>query len=285
MENGLFNVNQDKIIYKIEDHGVGILEVNKDPCVITFPSFSNVEFLLHGFSTRLGGVSTGHLSSMNLSFSRGDSPKNVKTNFKRICSSIGVNVESLVFSDQVHGTKIHKVADTCDLAGIDGLITNVPGLTLVTFYADCVPLYFVDTKKKAIGLSHSGWRGTVNKIGRKTIEAMKKEFGSGPKDILAVIGPSICRDCYEISQDVAEEFKKNYSKEQASAILESKGQGKYQLDLWLANLYVLMEGGIPRENISLSGICTCCNSSLLFSHRASKGQRGNLAAFLSIAGK
>ena len=300
--NNLFQTNKDKIKYKYKNHNTkikynkipsmeGILNVNNNIGVLKFPSLTQIGFVNHGFSTRLGGVSKGHLASMNLSFSREDDRETVNTNFQRICSFLGTNEENLVFSDQVHDTKIRMVTKEDqgkgivkkrDYFGVDGLITNIPGLVLVTFYADCVPLYFVDIKKKAIGLSHSGWRGTVHKMGLKTVEAMKKQYGSNPKDIIAVIGPSICEECYEISEDVMLEFKQSFSKEKLDDILEEKADGKYQLDLWFANKLILLEAGIPDENITVSGICTSCNSSLLYSHRASNGKRGNLAAFLSI---
>lgn len=293
MKDDLFRVNRDNIKYNNNNNmaGAGILDCTKEPCIITFPELSKLDFIQHGFSTRLGGVSTEHLSTMNLSFTRGDLRENVETNFKRICHSIGIKPMDLVFSNQVHDTKIHVVTEEDRGRGIrperqltetDGLITNASGVPLVTFYADCVPLYFVDKEKKAIGLSHSGWRGTVNKMGLKTVQAMEKQFGSVPSDIIAVIGPSICKDCYEVSEDVAEAFQEAYTTEQIQHVLEEKPYGKYQLDLWLANQYVLLEAGIPKENITISNICTCCNSTLLFSHRASKGQRGNLAAFLSL---
>lgn len=300
----LFQVNKDKIKYKYRNENInikynkmpsmeGILNVEDRADLIHFPSLMGINFIKHGFSTRLGGESKGHLASMNLSFTRGDERETVVTNFRRICSSIGISEDDLVFSDQVHDTKIRVVTkEDCgkgiarerDYAGIDGMITNIPEVVLVTFYADCVPLYFVDVKKKAIGLSHSGWRGTVNRMGLKTVEAMKRQYGSNPKDIIAVIGPSICQDCYEVSEDVMLEFKQSFSKKDSGDILEEKTEGKYQLDLWLANKYIMSEAGIPDENITISGICTCCNSSLLYSHRASGGKRGNLAAFLSIKG-
>jgi YfiH family protein len=165
---------------------------------------------------------------------------------------------------------------------IDGLITNVPGIVLVTFYADCVPLYFVDPVKRAIGLSHSGWRGTVGRMGAVTVQRMHETFGSHPADIHAAIGPSICQDCYEVSEDVIEEFKKAFREEQFPSLFYKKENGKFQLNLWEANRQILLEAGIPSGQISLPNLCTCCNPRLLFSHRASKGKRGNLAAFLGI---
>lgn len=259
--------------------------------IITFKALSDIPFIKHGFSTRLGGVSTGHLSSMNFSIKSGDTKENVLENYKRICNTMGIEYNHLVLSDQVHDIKIRKVTEAdrgkgiiseSDIQGIDGLITNVKDTPLVTFYADCVPLYFVDTVNKAIGLTHSGWRGTVRKIGFETVKAMGKEFHTDPKDIVAVIGPSICRDCYEVSEDVAMEFHKNFSEDVVENVLEKKENGKYQLDLWLVNKYIMLEAGILEENITISSLCTCCNSDILFSHRASHGKRGNLAAFLSL---
>ena len=164
-------------------------------------------------------------------------------------------------------------------------MTDEPDVVLATFYADCVPLFFVDPVKKAIGLSHSGWRGTVGKIGKVTVEKMTEEFGSDPADLYAAVGPSICQDCYEVSEDVALQFKEKFAKEYHSRLLLEKGGGKYQLNLWEANVCVFQEAGIKKERILMPGICTCCNPDFLFSHRASQGKRGNLAAFLGIHGR
>ena len=163
----------------------------------------------------------------------------------------------------------------------DGLITDVPGLVLSTFYADCVPLYFVDPVHCAIGLSHSGWRGTVNRMGKATIEAMRREYGSRPEELRCAIGPSICQDCYEVSGDVAVEFERAFAGH-GHEILIAKENGKYQLDLWKANEIVLLDAGVLPEHIEITDICTCCNPDLLFSHRASHGKRGNLGAFLCL---
>ena len=158
----------------------------------------------------------------------------------------------------------------------------MPGVVLTTFYADCVPLYFVDPVRKAIGLSHSGWRGTVGRIGQITVEKMTQEYGTRPEDLTVAIGPSICRSCYEVSEDVIEQFRQNFSEGLWEKLYDIKENGKYQLDLWEANRQILLEAGVSQERILTPGLCTCCNPSFLFSHRASKGQRGNLAAFLEL---
>lgn len=268
-------------------------KVNKKGEVVylTYPLLEETETVVHGFTTRLGGVSKGVCSSMNLSFSRGDEEAAVYENYRRIADAVGFPYESIVCSDQTHTTNVRKVGKDDRGKGllfsrnyhdVDGLITNEPEVTLATFYADCVPLYLVDPVKKAIGLSHSGWRGTVGKIGKVTVEAMEREFGSRPEDILTAIGPSICQECYEVSEDVAEEFRKIYPREIWNTLLWDKGNGKYQLNLWEACRRNFLEAGILPEHIVLPEICTCCNPDFLFSHRASQGKRGNLAAFLML---
>lgn len=270
-----------------------VLKINclEDIEYLTFPSLDNIDFLTHLFSTRLGGVSEGIFSAMNLSYTRGDKKEAVDENFKRIAGIMKREPKAFVCSDQTHTTNIRKVTkNDCgkgviyekDYTDVDGLITNEKGIVLATFYADCVPLFLVDTAHKAVGLSHSGWKGTTGKIGARTLEAMKEAYETDPKDVVVAIGPSICQECYEISGDVAEEFANVFKPDILSKILYQKNQGKYQLDLWKANYYIFIEAGIKPENISITDMCTCCNPEYLFSHRASQGKRGNLGAFISI---
>lgn len=258
---------------------------------LTYPAFEEMPEIVHGFSTRLGGVSEGIYSSMNLSFTRGDKEEAVKENYRRISSAMGVAMENIVTSDQTHTANVRRVTEEDRGNGItkprpykdvDGMITNVPGIVLATFYADCVPLYFVDPVQKAIGLSHSGWRGTVSKIGKITVEKMSEEYGTRPEELYAAVGPSICQKCYEVSEDVAEEFRRAFDPKYWNTLFYKKENGKYQLNLWEANRIVLLESGIPEDHISMPNLCTCCNPEFLFSHRASKGKRGNLGAFLGI---
>lgn len=261
----------------------------------SFESFEKVGFVRHLFSTRLGGVSHGDQESLNLSFNQGNEPEAVSENFRRVAKALGVEAGDIVCSMQTHTNNVERVGlaqagrgvtKPLDIADIDGMVTNEPGIVLATFYADCVPLYFVDPVKKCIGLSHSGWRGTVGRMGAATIKKMETEFGSNPSNILAAIGPSICQSCYEVSTDVAKQFVEEFG---SSKYLEDIRQlcyptydEHYQLNLWKANEIVFLEAGIKKENIEIAKICTCCNSKTLFSHRASHGKRGNLGAFLGI---
>lgn len=270
----------------------GIERREKDGVVyLAYPALEKTGLVVHGFSTRLGGVSTGIWSSMNLSYSRGDDPEAVTENYHRIARAIGFPFESIVTSDQTHTANVRVVTEEdCgkgiwkqrDYTDVDGMITNIPNLTLAAFFADCVPLYFVDQKGRAIGLSHSGWRGTVGRIGEKTVSAMQETYGCEPSQILAAIGPSICQDCYEVSEDVIVRFQESFPEKDWPALFYPKENGKYQLNLWEANRRILLDAGVLPEHIFLPNLCTCCNPGLLFSHRASHGKRGNLGAFLML---
>ena len=257
---------------------------------LSFSSYEALPYIRHMFTTREGGVSKDIYESLNLSFTRGDDETAVLENYRRVAQALGTSIDHIVTSDQTHTTNVRPVGKEDlgkgitrprDYKDVDGMITDQPGVLLATFYADCVPLYFVDPVHKAIGLSHSGWRGTVGRMGQATVEAMERSFGSQPKDLLCAIGPSICQDCYEVSRDVAEAFIFAFPTHEKE-ILQAGSLGKYQLDLWKANEIVLTEAGVLKEHIDLAGLCTCCNSSILFSHRASKGKRGNLGAFLML---
>lgn len=278
-----------KLSYKNAER---ILEVeNGEVPYLRYPLFSDTGIVKHGFSTRLGGVSEGCYASMNLSFTRGDREEDVRENFRRIADAIGVRCEDMVFSQQTHTSNVRVVTEADRGMGItrplawqdvDGLVTDVPGICLVTFYADCVPLFFVDPVKKVIGLSHSGWRGTVAKIGKETIRKMREVYGCDPGDILAAVGPSICQDCYEVSEEVIRQFQEHFSEKDRASLFYKKENGKYQLDLWRANELIFLESGIKTEHIAVTNICTHCNSEVLYSHRAMGDQRGNLAAFLAL---
>lgn len=273
---------------------------------IQYKKLNETGIVHNGFSTRLGGVSEGMYSSMNFSVKMGDTIENVRRNFEIFTEKNGF--KNPVMSNQTHTTNVLRVTENdigkgiyreADYRDIDGLITNEKEITLVTSYADCVPLYFADVKNKAIGLSHSGWRGTVNRMGEVTLRRMKEEFGTKPSDVIAAIGPSICLNCYEVSNDVAREFELEFdvkaetdmtndmeyfreNSQNMDTILYKKDNGKYMLNLWAANYKVLTDAGVLSDNIAIPDICTCCNRDILFSHRGHMGKRGNLCAFLML---
>jgi YfiH family protein len=258
---------------------------------IKIPSFEKTNKVNHCFSTRLGGVSEGIYSSLNLGFNREDSEENVRKNFQLLCEAININPNNLVFSDQIHEDKIIIVDELdrgkgynrdSDILGVDGIITNKRNVALTTFYADCVPLYFLDPVKEVIALSHAGWRGTVKKIGYKTIVEMIENFSCDPKDILVCIGPSIGNCCFEVSEDVKIKFEKILNHDIIEKIIGRPVENKWYIDLWTANEEIIMMAGVPKENITKTDICTMCNKEVLFSHRGLDGKRGSLAAIMEL---
>ena len=277
--------------WKLKDNRQVLRVAGEEVPYLEYPLLAETKAVRHGFSTRMGGVSSGCFSSMNLSFTRGDDEDAVRENFRRMGDAIGVKCENMVFSQQTHTTNVRVVTEEdrgmgilrpMEYTDVDGLVTDVSGLCLVTFYADCVPLYFVDPVKKVIGLSHSGWRGTVGKIGKVTVELMKNRYGCNPADIYAAVGPSVCQDCYEVSEDVIGQFREHFAEQYWDSLFYRKENGRYQLDLWKANEIEFAEAGILPEHMAVTNICTHCNSELLFSHRAMGNARGSLAAFLAL---
>ena len=257
---------------------------------LTYNSLSELKFIRHAFSTRLGGVSEGEFTSMNLAFNRGDDPDRVTENYKRLCQSAGFEFESLTASAQDHHTFVRAVTrenrgtgiyKSRDLESVDGLITNEKGVTLVTYYADCTPLFFVDTGNKAIGLAHAGWRGTVGRIGEKVVKKMGEYYGTKPENIVAAVGPAISVCCYEVDEPCAAHFLALTDLNTDKFVFPKDG-GKYMLDLLEANRQILVAAGVKAENITLSDLCTNCNSDLLWSHRATKGKRGTMSALMCL---
>lgn len=253
-----------------------------------FESFEKTGLVNHCFSTRKGGVSTGCYESLNLSF-REDKRENVIENYRLICSAMGSDYNNVVFSNQVHEDKLYEVKEEdrgkgllreSDIKGIDGLYTDKKNIILTTFYADCVPLFFLDTNKKVIALSHSGWKGTVKEIGRRTVEIFKEKYNSNLNDIIAGIGPSIGGCCFEVDKPVADIFEKElpFSKE----FIKKEENEKYKIDLQEINKQILINSGLKEENIELSGLCTKCNPDTFYSHRVMGAERGSLAGLMEL---
>lgn len=252
----------------------------------TITSFEETGLVKHGFSTREGGVSDGCYSSMNFRFHCDDTRENVLKNFEIMADTLGMDYNKLVLSKQVHEDVIHTVTEDDFGNGIvrenkfesvDALITDKKGIPMVTLFADCVPLFFLDKKLGVAALAHSGWKGTVKRIGQKTIEKMKRDYGSCAEDILTAIGPSIQECHFEVGDEVAEIFIKEFGEDTAVKYGE-----KYHVNMQKAIEKQFIESGILKENIDNCGICTYCNSDLLFSHRKTNGKRGNLGAFIEL---
>ena len=225
-------------------------------CYLTFPAFTETGLVEHLFSTRMGGVSKGIFATMNLSFTRGDEEAAVQENFRRIAKVMHGKKEDFVCSDQTHTVNIRKVTKEDkgkgvlrekDYRDIDGLVTDEPGIILSCFFADCVPLYFLDTKKKVIGLAHSGWRGTVNRMGREMTAFMEKEYGCRKEDMIAAVGPSICADCYEVSEDVADAFRREFGEDVLSAGREEGNLCCITKPLYASSMACFWMQGLPER--------------------------------------
>ncbi len=272
----------------------------------SFPILDQFPFLINGFSTRQGGVSKGDGGSMNLSLARevamnmhlseAQCRANFLENHRRFAGAVGYPYEALVFSNQTHTDNIRVLQEIDRGNGItrpnefndvDGLMTDITGQALMTFYADCVPLLIVDPVHRAIASVHSGWRGTIKGIGARAVQMMHAVYGSSPKDLVAAIGPSICMDCFEVSRNVAEAYWEKYDTSLHDKLvrpgrLTETGEQKFHVDLQRACMENFLLAGMKEENISLPDLCTSCNVDYLFSHRASHGKRGNDAAVLML---
>ena len=267
------------------------LELPQGVGVLRFPAFDGLgDMVNHAFSTRVGGVSTGEYAAMNLGFGRGDPDENVSGNFRLFCEAAGFEKESLVTGSQDHHVNIRRVGPAQrgiglwrekDMESIDGLCTDQPGVTLVIYCADCVPLYFIDPEHRAIGLAHAGWRGTAAGMAKIMAERMGAEFGTDPQKLLAAVGPSICKACFEVDEPVAREF---LALEHADTFvaMPTEADPKYHIDLWECNRQFLLAAGLRDENITIGGVCTMCESDLLFSHRRTRGRRGSNCAMLAL---
>lgn len=247
--------------------------------ILTFP---------HGFSTRIGGVSEGVYESLNLGMNRGDDKEKVIKNWDIFLSECDIPEREFVCGAQVHKNHVHIAGKEdlrpaygpCELIEADGYVTNVPGVPIAIFTADCVPVLMEDKKNKVIGAIHCGWRSTVADIEKEAVEAFKK-LGSDPKDISIAIGPSIDMCCFEVGGEVITEVCNLLNKDDKSVYMK-KTNGKYMLNLRLVVKKRFVSLGVNEEHIEYVGDCTMCNPKKYFSHRFSNGIRGSLASVIEI---
>lgn len=241
----------------------------------------------HGFTARTGGVSTGELSSLNLSFGKRDSAANVRENFLRLCRAEGLVYGELAVVNFVHGNNVIAVDrsfcgrgfDGPLLPPCDGFVTDDPGITLVTDHADCGCIFIYDPKKRAVGIAHAGWKGTLGRIGGKLAALLTDEYGSDPHDMIASTGPCICAACYEVDEELAQRFEKEFG---TDACAYPGRPGKAQLDIEAAAAIQLTDAGLRPENITLMEKCTFEDPERFFSHRRQKGTTGDMAGFIKL---
>lgn len=260
------------------------MEIKKSNDLYYFvsPLLKDISFISHLFSTRKNGCSF-ESKELNLGLHVGDNKEAVLENRKKLCKLLNIDPERLVSGAQVHGTNIKVVtnedlgkgAKTYDssIENVDGLITNVPGIPLFAFYADCTPIYLVDVNNKAIALLHAGWKGTVGNIVGRAVAAMTAAYGTNPGDIKACIGPRIEQCCYEVGEGVLSEIK-------ALNLLEEPFVKDDYISLGKINEALLKRAGVNK--IEVSPWCTSCNNDIFFSYRKERGKTGRLGALLMI---
>jgi len=256
-----------------------------DILYLQFSPLLNLDIIRHVFTTRKGGFSSGRYSSLNLGSKTMDKPAVIDKNQKKIAELTGMNSKMWVCAEQVHSNKVYTVEKNFknlngNIKGVDALITNLPEVVLAIFTADCNPIYIVDPLHRACGLVHAGWRGTLDRIGMKTLYKMRNKFRTNPRDCMVVIGPSIGSCCYEVDEFVLEPLKNKFLSQWTNFI--TKADRRYYLDLKKLNKYQFQKAGVLEKNIYISRFCTCCREDLFFSYRASQGKTGRMAALLSI---
>jgi len=234
-----------------------------------FPGWFDSAGPVHGFSTRKGGVSVPPYDALNLGLNTEDDPEAVGENIRRFCAAAGIEAGRIAFTSQVHGDRVQAVRDPGVYEAADGLVTDIPGLVLSVQVADCAPVFLYDPVRKAAGIAHAGWKGSVLGIAAKTVLAMSEAFGSRPGDLQAGIGPSIGPCCYEVGADVAEKFPEEYL-------------NGNKLDLWRYNFDLMKRTGIRSGSISVSGLCTRCHPDWFFSHRAESGKTGRMLGVIGL---
>ncbi|MFZ5975495.1 MAG: peptidoglycan editing factor PgeF [Bacillota bacterium] len=253
-------------------------------------SFEQTGLVRHGFTTRKGGVSTEPFNALNLNRTRGDAPLSVEQNYLLMCEALNIPLDALVLVNYEHGARVHRVgaADIgkgitrpTDLPHCDGLITDEPGVALLTLHADCMGLFLLDPVKKSIGVCHAGWKGVAQGMGTAMVLAMEEAYGSKPSDLLCGITAHIRSCCFEVGAPVAKIFRDAFPG--AHAVLEREGK-KPAVDLEACMLDMLLGAGVLEEHITMQQECTSCMAELYYSHRRDRGKTGSMASVLMLTG-
>ncbi len=264
------------------------LHVDGNRQYLTFPTLDRYPELIHLFTTRHGGVSTGSVSTWNLGEYGQDTPENILRNYMILADTIGISVGQFVRTQQTHTSNIRIVTAEDkgkgitrerDYTDIDGLVTSERGIAIVTTHADCNAVFFFDPVKQVIGLAHSGWRGTLRGISSEMVKIMRSEYGCDPGDIIAGTGPALCQDCFEVDRDVAEDF---LQKDPSYRDLMYERGIKFYIDLKGIIRRDLMAAGLKEDNLLDMGLCTKCHKDDFFSHRGHHGKRGLMAAVMML---
>ncbi len=236
----------------------------------------------HGFTTRSGGVSQAGYASLNLGLNSGDQRLAVRENYRRFFQELQIEKKQIAATNQAHSdfiARIDKLDDFRVYGDTDGLMTNKKGITLMTYYADCTPLYFYDPVMEVVGVAHSGWKGTERKIGMKMVRQLGNEYGSKPEDIKVGIGPNITLEAYEVDDLFLNRFE---DREFFQPFFIQMQSGRYHFDMVESNRAILLESGILPENLQVSGHCTYSESDLFFSYRRQGEESGRMSGFIRL---
>ena len=269
---------------------MSFVEHNTNGVVLHTSSIFDRTAVVHGFSTRLGGVSEGFRASLNL---RGggpdpDDPEKVRENYRRFCAAVGADMDGLVLSKQVHEDTVRHVTAADAGKGLrvptdytaDALVTDEPGLSLMVFSADCIILLLHDPVSRSVGAVHAGWRGTALDLPAKTVREMGRLFGAKPEDIRVAIGAGIGPCCFETHDDVPDAMRAAFGPG-AEAYIAPRG-GKWTVDLKGVNAWRLREAGVAADHIDICPLCTACRQDLYWSHRKVGDRRGVQGALIGL---
>lgn len=265
------------------------LDKKKSIAYLQSPKLAACEFLTHAFCTRLGGASQDDYKSLNMSFREGDEEFRVLANWDKLAAAFEIPLDDFLVLNQVHGDDILVIKPhgdyftSRDALNYDAIVTNRTNLAICVKTADCVPVFIVDRIKKVIAAVHAGWRGSALGISGKVVRLMQNQYGSVPHDLLAAIGPSIGKCCYEVDAAAAEAFRSH--KNADKFLFAGNRKGHWMLDLVETNRRQLLDNGIPEANIEAAGLCTVCHQDAFFSHRGSGGITGRQINFLMIKGE
>ena len=249
---------------------------------LSVPAIENTGKFIHGFTTRIGGVSDGVYTSLNLSLSREENRGNVKENYLRTAAALGLSLETFTACRYEHGNDVFEISEDVLGSGIlrqselpfcDGVITRKKGVTAVSNHADCTPIFFADKNGSCAGVCHAGWKGTYKEIARNMI----KKMGVKKEDILVGIGPNISVNAFEVKEDVGGLFYEKWG--EGARVFKDE---KQFVDLTYATLCQLCEEGVPPQNVTVSDICTYANPELFYSHRRDKGNTGAMASVIAL---
>lgn len=260
-----------------------IFEEIEGVTLVKFPVIENTGLARHCYSTRRGGVSGPPYDTLNPGKTTADSAEHILENRKRLEAAAGLPLRESIRIE--HGSKVHVLRGSppeFPQEKADSAVTDRPGAALTILYADCVPIFIVDRETPAVALVHGGWRSTAGHIVSETLGRMRAVYGTRPSACVAAVGPSICRKCFVVDEDVAALFRKTFNRWEDLFPHPSNINGKYHIDLWKLNERELLEAGLPRSGVAVSGLCTSCNPDLFYSYRRDGGTTGRMAAVIEL---